>query len=104
MSSAPQDTIAVYAVTDQVVTLHSLEESRSCAASERQSFAMKSLESLSPSWLVCDLGKGMLQSLDRLKQEDTQDESVKNAEVAIVSISRRAIPSNRSDPCIGLPR
>jgi len=85
MSSAPQDTIAVYAVTDQIVTLHSLEESRSCAASERQSFAMKSLESLSPSWLACDLGKGMLQSLDRLKQEDTQDESVKNAEVAIVS-------------------
>lgn len=85
MSSAPQDTIAVYAVTDQIVTLHSLEESRSCAASERQSFASKSLEGLTPSWFACDLGKGMLQSLDRLKQEDTQDESVKNAEVAIVS-------------------
>jgi len=85
MASAPQDTIAVYAVTDQIVTLHSLEESRSCADSERQSFAIKSLEGLLPSWLACDLGKGMLQSLERLKQEDTQDESVKNAEVAIVS-------------------
>lgn len=85
MACSTQDMIAVYAVTDQVVTLHSLEESRDCAATERQSFAVNSLANLSTSWLASDLGKGMLHALDRIKQEDTEDEAGMNAEIAIVS-------------------
>ena len=82
---APEDIIGVYAVTDQMVSLLSLDQSRDSAPSERQSIASKSLETLVPSWYSCDLGRGMLQALDILKQEENGDDSIKIGEIAIVS-------------------
>ena len=83
--TSPEDSIAVYAMTDRLEALYSIEESQRSAASERKSLAAKSIQGLTPTWRSCDLGKCMLEAIELLNQEKSDDESRSLTQVAIVS-------------------
>ena len=81
----PEDTIAVYTLTDKIEALQSLDQARRGIVFQRQSLANKSIEGLGPTWYSSDLGKGMAQALELFKDEEREGDSPTLAEIAVVS-------------------
>jgi hypothetical protein len=83
--SKPDDTIAVYSMTDRIVPLVSLEQSRGIAPLQRISLADKSLQEIVPTWYAADIGRCMLQALELFKSDETDGDSKTRFEIAVVS-------------------
>jgi len=81
----PDDTIGIYAMTDRIEPILSLEQSRNTVAAQRGSDAIDSLSKIAPTWRPSDHGKAMAQALDLLNDQELDQTKLQRSQIAVAS-------------------